>query len=195
MKKHYVYFYGSTKITSGNRNQIIGFDGIDKNPELIAFGEKCLKAGNNQDGFYGETGTLFPKESITIVPFRYGWCTGNHELQIIKHLEDVILANELYVKSESIGFPLMMLRSATQSGYNLLGKGSDLPSTRNEEIKFSNEWCCFGHYYLFLIKKALSNKGYSATGVRAGGKAGNLINTSFRKLDGTRLEVHADAGM
>ena len=39
------------------------------------------------------------------------------------------------------------------------------------------------------------NKGYSASGVRAGDKVGNLINTIFRKSDGTRLEVDADAGM
>jgi hypothetical protein len=59
MKKHFVYFYGSTKIISGPnslsednirlRNQIIGFEGIDMNPELVEFGEKCLNAVNPEE--------------------------------------------------------------------------------------------------------------------------------------------------
>jgi hypothetical protein len=79
MSEHFVYFYGPTKIISGSnsmseemineRNQIIGFNGIDTNPELIEFGEKCLNALNTNYGV-GGTGTLFPK-NITIVPFKY----------------------------------------------------------------------------------------------------------------------------
>lgn len=196
MTRNYVYFYSSTRITfRGNRNQIIGFDGIDKNLELSEYGEKCLK-GQNTDGFYfGETGTLYPNENITIVPFRYHWCTEQKEEIILKHLEDVIEANEKYIKSESIGFPLMMLISATQEGYNLLGKGNDLSFVREKEKEFQNKWCCFGHYYLYLLKKALYNKGYSAIGVTAGEKHGNLINKDFRKENGTKLIIHADAGM
>lgn len=196
MKQHFVYFYGSTRITfSGNRNQTIGFEGIDINKELINFGEACLKA-KNSDGIYcGETGTLYPKENITIVPFHYHWSIEEKEDIILKHLEDVIEANEKYIKSESIGFPLMMLRSATQEGHTLLGKGNDLSFVREKEKEFQNKWCCFGHYYLYLLKKALYNKGYSANGVRAGEKVGNLINKVFIKKDGTRLIIHADAGL
>ena len=79
MKQHFVFFYGSTKIISGPnslrednirlRNQIIGFDGIDKNPELVELGEKCLNAVNPRGGI-GETGTLYP-DNKTIVPFSY----------------------------------------------------------------------------------------------------------------------------
>ena len=93
MKKHFVYFYGSTKIISGHnslseeaireRNQIVGFEGIDENPELIEYGEKCFNKFG-ADG-KGETGTMFPK-NITVVPFRY-LCREDF---IIKRLEDVI---------------------------------------------------------------------------------------------------------
>lgn len=79
MTKHFVYFYGSTRIITGHkslsdeavrkRNQIIGFEGIDANPELIEYGEMCFNKLNN-DGSRGETGTMYPK-NITIVPFRY----------------------------------------------------------------------------------------------------------------------------
>lgn len=196
MKQHFVNFYGSTRITfSGNRNQIIGFDGIDKNSELIEFGETCLNAKNIKGQSFGETGTLHPVKNITIVPFRYGWCTGKQENQIIKHIEDVIEANEKFVQADSIGFPLMMLKSATKPGYDLLGRGNDLLLVKERENEFRNNWCCFGHYYLYIIKIALDNKGYSAIGVKPGEKSGNLINEVFRGRDGKELEIHADAGM
>jgi len=60
MTKHFVFFYGSTKIITGHnslkenvikqRNQIIGFDGIDINPELVELGEKCFNAKNPLGG-------------------------------------------------------------------------------------------------------------------------------------------------
>ncbi len=196
MTRHFVCFYGSTRITNGgNRNQIISFEGVDKNLELSEYGEKCLEAQNSEGYFFGETGTLYPKENITIVPFRYHWCTEEREDIILKHLEDVIDANEKYIKSESIGLPLMMLKSATQEGYNLLGKGNDLSFVREREMKFQRKWCCFGHYYLYLLKKALYNKDYKANGVTVGEKRGNLINKAFRKADGTKVIIHADAGL
>jgi len=90
MTKHYVYFFGSTKVICGynslseenikKRLQLIGFDGIDKNPELSKLGEKCLYSKNEAGIICGETGTLYPKENITIVPFRYEWCIDNKDL-------------------------------------------------------------------------------------------------------------------
>ena len=198
MKKHFVYFYGSTKIISGHnslseegvrkRNQIIGFEGIDVNPELMEFGEKCYNK-TNEDGRRGETGTMFPK-NITIVPFRYLY----QEDLIIKQLEDVINANELYIKADSIGFPLLMLKNATSEGHNRLGKDISF-FTKERELEIKNNWCCFGHYYLYLIKIALNNKGYSSSEVKLGEKIGNLIDTTFTKSDGIRLQIHADAGL
>ena len=138
---------------------------------------------------------MFPKSNITIIPFRYSWCSDNQEIQILKHLEDVIETNERYIKCDSIGFPLMMLKSATQQGYDLLGRGNDLAIVREKEKKFQDKWCCFGHYYLYLLKKALCNKGYSAIGVAEGEVTGNLINKTFIKKDGTTLWIHADAGL
>lgn len=196
MKIHKVCFYGSTRITyRGNRNQIITIEGVDKNLELIDFGEKCLNSNKIEGFYYGETGTLYPQENISIVPFRYHWCTLGYEEIILTHLEDVIEANEKYIKSEIIVFPLMMLKSATQEGYNLLGKANGLNFHLEEEKEFKNNWCCFGHYYLYLLKKALANKGYYADGIKAGEKHVNLKNTVFRKNDGTKLIIHADAGM
>ncbi len=197
MKEHFVYFFGSTKIITGHnsleddaileRNQIIGFDGIDKNPELVELGEKCFNVVNPLGGI-GETGTMFPK-NITIVPFRYLY----KEELIISHLEDVLIANEDYIKADSISFPLMMLKTATDEGYNQLGKDWSFRIEQEKELK--NKWCCFGHYYLYLLKKALYNKGYTASGVSPNDKIGNLINTNFTKSDGTRLIIHADAGI
>ena len=86
-----------------------------------------------------------------------------------------------------------MLKSATNEGYNQLGKGWSL--SIEQQKKFKNKWCCFGHYYLILIKKALYKKGYTASGVSPNDKFGNLINTYFTKVDGTRLVIHADAGL
>jgi len=199
MRKHFVYFYGSTKLIIGpnslkeesirKRNQIIGFDGIDVKHELVEFGEMCFNKIND-DGSKGETGTMYPK-NITIVPFRYLY---NKKL-IVRHLEDVINANENYVKAESIGFPLMMLKDGTNEGYNQLGKGFFSIFFREEEIEIKNKWCCYGHYYLHLLKKALHNKGYSAIGVTNNDIIGNLINKEFTKADGTKLLIHADAGL
>lgn len=196
MTKHFVYFYGITRIITGHnslsdeavrkRNQIIGFEGIDANPELIEYGEMCFNKLND-DGSRGETGTMYPK-NVTIVPFRYLY----KEDLIIKQLEDVLVANENYIKAESIGFPLMMLKSATNKGYNLLGKGWSFSIEQENELK--NKWCCYGHYYLNLLKKALYNKGYSARGVAPDDRIGNLINEEFRKDNGTRVTIHADAG-
>ncbi len=201
MEKHFVYFYGSTKIVTGPdslkpesvlmRNQIVGFEGIDKNPELVMHGEVCFNE-KNADGTLGQTGTMYPK-NITIVPFRYLY----PEEQIIGHLEDVITANEQYIKAESIGFPLMMLKEATTKGYGRIGKDLDLDSiiNRDEENRFKSYWCCFGHYYLYLLKKALANKGYSSPGVSPGDRIGNLRDTLFKKTGGLRVKIHADAGL
>jgi len=198
MKRHYVYFYGSTKIVTGanslsnaaiqERNQIIGFEGIDVNPDLVAFGETCLNTKNKRGGM-GETGTLYPKEYISIVPFRYLY----EESLIISHLEDVIEANEKYIKADSIGLPLMNLKEATAEGYHHLENTSVL--SRDEAITLKSKWCCYGHYYLNLLKRALHNKGYTTEGVNPDDTAGNLLNTVFYKNDGTRIEIHADAGL
>ena len=198
IKKHFVYFYGSTKIVSGhnslseegirNRNQIVGFEGIDVNPELIEFGEKCYSK-TNKDGSRGETGTMFPK-NITIVPFRYLY----QEDFIIKQLKDVINANELYIKADSIGFPLLMLKNATSEGYNRLGKDIGF-YTKEREIHLKNNWCCYGHYYLNCLKTALNNMGYFSNEINVGEKVGNLKNTTFSKSDGTSIQIHADAGL
>jgi hypothetical protein len=197
MKQHFVYFYGSTKIIKGfnsnseesvrKRNQIIGFDGIDIFPDMVEFGETCFNK-LNENGSRGETGTLYPK-NITIVPFRYMY----QENLIVKHLEDVILANENYIKADSIGFPLMRLKEATNEGYNLLGKDWSFNIEREKEFK--KQWCCFGHYYIKLLVQALSNKGYSAKDIRLNEYVGNLINKVFFNEQGKKLEIHADAGL
>jgi hypothetical protein len=201
MKQHVVYFYGSTRIVSGHnslklesvrmRNQIVGFEGIDRNPELVKYGEVCLNK-LNADGTRGETGTMYPKH-ITIVPFQYFY----PEDLINRHLEDVITANEEYIKAESIGFPLMMLKQATADGHNRIGRDLDIFKVINREAEreFKANWCCFGHYYLYLLKKALSHKGYSSPGVDPEDKIGNLRNTLFSTQDGRRVEIYADAGI
>jgi hypothetical protein len=192
MKEHIVYFYGSTRIITGHnslnklsvsqRNQLIGFEGIIVNPDLVELGETCLNTINPRGG-HGETGTLF-SENKTIVPFRYLY---NEDL-IISHLEDVITANEQYIKADIIRFPLMALKQATTEGYNLLGL--NYSSSQQKEIEFKKKWCCYGHYYLNLIIRALFNKGYHTPESTT-----NLLNTEFNGPNRRKLIIHADAGL
>lgn len=169
MRNHLIYFYSSTDFNN-KQNQIIGLDGTVDDSELIEYGKICYNAVNN-DGSIGETGTMYPK-NITIIPFS----TLYKEQLIVKHLEDVITANEYYIKANIIDFPLMELKRA---------------------IRFFNirEWCCVGHYYLSLLNVALHNKGYSSDGVKPSGMISNLNNKLFTKTDGTRLRINAWAGM
>jgi hypothetical protein len=201
MKTHLVYFYGSTKIVSGHnslkpqslrkRNQIIGFEGIDVNPELIEFGEICLNKLND-DGTRGETGTMYPR-NITIIPFQYLY--PDH--LIIRQLEDVITANEKFIKAENIEFPLMSLRTATGEGLELLGKGYDLLSIQNRdaEKKIRENMCCYGHRYIDLLVRALANKGYTSPHVNPNIRCAMLMNTCFTKNDGTLININANAGL
>jgi hypothetical protein len=198
MKKHYVYFYGSTKLVLGHnsmsdssvkmRNQLVGFDGIDNKPELVEFGERCFNH-LRKNGRTGETGTLYPNENITIVPFSYFY---NEEF-IVTNLEDVIEANEQFIHADSMGFPLMNLKNATAESYDYMGKDSIMSSSF--EIEFKKKWCCFGHYYLHLLKKAFGNKGYLINGLNPEFIKGNLNGEVAVKPDGTRLFIYADAGM
>lgn len=169
MRNHLIYFYSSTDFNN-KQNQIIGLDGNVNDSELIEYGKICYNAVND-DGSIGQTGTMYPK-NITIIPFS----TLYKEELIIKHLEDVITANECYIKANTIDFPLMKLKSA---------------------IRFFNlrDWCCVGHYYLSLLNVALHNKGYSSDGVKPSGMVSNFNNKLFTKTDGIRLRINAWAGM
>ena len=210
---HKVYFYGSTRIVCGEnslkpenikkRNQLIGFYGVEDNTEFSTLGEICLNMTNSSGIPCGETGTLYPLHNITIVPFRYEWCLQGREDIIVKHIEDVIEANEKYVKSTEVSFPLFMLKEATREGWNLLGKHTqpdwwmsnfDGPSARDRELSFARQWCCFGHYYLPIIRTALENHGYTPQTQNLG-LLSNLRNEVFIKYDGTTLEICADAGL
>ena len=169
MRNHLIYFYSSTDFNN-KQNQIIGLDGTVDDSELIEYGKICYNAVNN-DGSIGETGTMYPK-NITIIPFSSLY----KEESIIKHLEDVITANECYIKANTIDFPLMELKRA---------------------VRFFNlrDWCCVGHYYLSLLNVALHNKGYSSDGVKPSGMVSNFNNKLFTKTDGTRLRINAWGGI
>lgn len=144
---HNVCFYGSTKITIPKyetiseehiqkQNQMISFKGINLAPELIMYAEKCFTAN--------ETGTLFPLENISIVPFKY----IQKEEDVITCFKDVIKANELYIKARVIRFPLLELKRVTRRGnYFLRREGKELS-------------CCYAHYYAALLVKALHSKNY-----------------------------------
>jgi hypothetical protein len=169
MRNHLIYFYSSTDFYH-KQNQIIGLDGSVDDIELIKYGNICYDAVNN-DGSIGQTGTMFPK-NITIIPFSLLY----KEELIIKHLEDVLTANEYYIKANAIDFPLMKLKNAV-SYFN------------------KKDWCCVGHYYLSLLNVALHNKGYSSEGVKPSGIVSNFNNKLFTKTDGTKLKINACAGL
>ena len=169
MRNHLIYFYSSTDFYH-KQNQIIGLDGSVNDLELIEYGKICYDAVNN-DGSIGQTGTMFPK-NITIIPFSLLY----KEELIIKHLEDVLTANEYYIKANSIDFPLMELKNSVRFFYR-------------------SGWCCVGHYYLSLLNLALHNKGYSSEGVEPSGLVSNFNNQMFTKTDGTKLKINAWAGM
>lgn len=195
------------------RLQLISLDGVIENPELSKLAEKCFYAKNETGINCGETGTLYPIANITIIPFRYEWCVDNKEEFILKHLEDAIEINEKYIKADRIVFPLMELKAATKEGYKMLGNGGGFDSisqfnfakdgkpdglkgssTADRERQFVEKWCCFGHYYLVLIKKALNNRGYFSMEGSANDLS-NLRNEIFRNKNGSRLMILADAGM
>jgi hypothetical protein len=114
----------------------------------------------------------------------------------IKNLEDVITANENYIKAKIIRFPLMQLKMATSFGYSKLGFHTFIEHLLHDELKFKNQWCCFAHYYLYLLIKALNNKGYTAKGVIPSKKiSGSLHNKLFTKSDGKIVYIDAIAGM
>lgn len=80
MTKHYVYFFASTKVICGynslseenikKRLQLIGFDGIDKHPELSKLGEKCFYAKNEDGIIFGETAVLnIQKKTLQLFHF------------------------------------------------------------------------------------------------------------------------------
>jgi hypothetical protein len=169
MRNHLIYFYSSTDFYH-KQNQIIGLDGSVDDLELIKYGNICYDAVNN-DGSIGQTGTMFPK-NITIIPFSLLY----KEELINKHLEDVLTANEYYIKANSIDFPLMELKNAV-SYFN------------------KRQWCCVGHYYLSLLNVALHNKGYSSEGIKPSDFVSNFHNKLFTKTDGTRLKINAWAGI
>jgi hypothetical protein len=169
MRNHLIYFYSSTDFYF-KQNQIIGIDGSIDDLELIEYGKICYNSVNN-DGSVGETGTMFPK-NITIIPFSNFY----KEEQIIKQLEDVITANEVYIKATRINFPLMKLKNAA--------------------LYFRRAgWCCVGHYYLSLLNVALHNKGYLSKGIKPSGFVSNFNNKEFIKNDGKSLFINANAGM
>lgn len=107
MRNHLIYFYSSTDFYH-KQNQIIGLDGSVDDLKLIEYGKTCYNAENN-DGSIGENGTMYPK-NITIIPFSLLY----KEELIIKHLEDVLTANEYYIKANTIDFPLMALKKRSK---------------------------------------------------------------------------------
>lgn len=168
MRNHIIYFYSNSDFYN-KQDQIIGLKGSVDDLKLIEFGKLCFNSVNN-NGSIGETGT-FPN-NITIIPFSYLY----KEASIIKHLEDVITANENYIMAKSIEFPLWELKKAA-------------PYFKREG------WCCVGHYYLSLLNVALHNKGYSSEGIKPNGIVSNFYNTLFIKIDGTKIKITASAGM
>lgn len=169
MRSHLIYFYSRTDFYY-KQDQIIGIDGSVDDLGLIKFGKICYDSVNN-DRSIGQTGTMFPK-NITIIPFSLLY----KEELIIKQLEDLLTANEYYIKANTIDFPLMELKNAVKFFYK-------------------SGWCCVGHYYLSLLNIALHNKGYSSKGIESSGLVSNFHNTLFTKTDGTRLKINAEAGM
>lgn len=198
MKKHYVYFYGGSKIICGcnslspesmrNRNQLIGLDGIFDNAnyhnqEFIECAEKCL----NQH----ETGVL-PNLNISIVPFQYLY----NESGSIRFLEDVILANEQYIFADEIYFPLTELKFATQEGYSLLinKKISSFSVFEQESVKKLVQHCCYGHYYLHLLKISLNNKGYYSSNMKIPTECSELRGELFTHKNGFQVKIFAEVG-
>lgn len=197
MKEHIVWFYGSSKIICGHnslrpesirkRNQLIGFDGVFdslnyQNQEFVSRAEQCYNHRNN-DGSKGVVGVL--TSNISIMPFDY----LNSERMILSFFEDVILANEQYLCADIIMFPLTQLKYATAKGYSLL---KDDAIWKNQ-IRNIKKHCCYGHYYLYLLKVALANKGYYSPNLDLSTSCReNLSNELFIHQDGSQVAIVAD---
>ena len=113
MRSHLIYFYSRTDFYY-KQDQIIGIDGSIDDLGLIKFGKICYDSVNN-DRSIGQTGTMFPK-NITIIPFSLLY----KEELIIKQLEDLLTANEYYIKANTIDFPLMELKNAVNFYFFLI---------------------------------------------------------------------------
>ena len=210
MRKAIIYFYGTTKAIVGHnslspenikrRYQLIGPNGVEVDSNLIELGEKSYNKKNDEGTIVGEVGYQNQNKNVFILPFSYSWCLDHLEHRIIKHIEELITINENLIKSDCLEFPLFELKSATTEGYNLFGNGAGFESvsfngfesTSQKEKRFKNKWCCLGHFYIYIIRTALKNKGYD---IRDLNGYNNIRGETFRKEDGTRVTVYADAGM
>jgi hypothetical protein len=155
---------------------------------FVALAEKCYNEKNG--ACVGETGTLYPKP-YTIVPFRL----VPDDQCVLADMQDVLLANERFIQSHEIEFPLMPLRSAADRSYEEMGTDRK-SATFEQELAFKSNWCCHGHYYLTMLVKALYSMGYSCDEAPLQDKVAFLPNKAvFRKSDGTSVLIKAEVGL
>lgn len=182
------------------RYQLIGTNGIENDAELIELGERSFHKKNDEGIIIGEVGYVYGNKNNVILPFSYTWCLDHLEHRAIKHIEELITICENEIREDYLEFPLFELKSATMEGYNMFGNGTGfesfsfngIESTSQKERRFKNKWCCFGHFYIYVIRTALKNKGYD---IRDLNGYNNLRGEMFRNEDGKRLIIYADAGM
>jgi hypothetical protein len=113
---------------------------------------------------------------------------------VLENLVEVLTINENQLFKRNITFPLLSLKAATEYGYSLNPEPSFF-YVSDFRSQFKNNWCCFGHYYLFQIKQALKKKGYRSTKIDLNKKHGNMYGVLFENQDGQKVRIHADAGM
>lgn len=194
-----VLFYGSSRVIIGNnslsneskkkRNELIGNTEIHGVDELIKLGVSSYYE-KNPDGSVGQS-KINVERRISIVPFNYHYS----EKLIIQNLEKVLLDNESKVKAHKIQFPLLSLKLATREGYSLFDREPDWTYIGKIEREFKSLWCCFGHYYLHLLKRSLINLSYSSQVIDLYNHKGNLINEEFTNRNGWTILIHADSGL
>jgi hypothetical protein len=138
-----------------------------------------------RDGIHEEL-VLDRRHYFALLPFFMLY----EEKKIIKQIENLLIENENELKAKRIEFPLFKLK---EFYLDLKITPQNDPDNRKERRQ---EWCCTGHYYLYLIKCALKNRGYSNPEIDLDKKIGmNLRDDKFINTSGFEIIIHADAGL
>ncbi len=189
-KEEYVSSLNSALFYINSNTSIVSFDKDDsksKNRKFI----KIAKQGLFSIDVTGVVGEIKIVDTNTaIIPFRYLQSDNDR----IHHLEEVIMANELFTRASVIRFPLRELKYETSysggerfiKGY--IGRGLDQIG------------CCYAHYYAKLLVKALHNKGYFSKKYNEeyfyhNSVVGRLNQEFIHKETGERIRIIAETGI
>lgn len=169
---------------------IVTFDkNIDKSRDFRFV--KIAKQGLFSIDINGIIGEIKIVDTNTaIIPFKYLQSDNDR----IHHLEEIIMANELFTRASEIRFPLRELKNKIR-GSREESVGYYVYKGLEEQIG-----CCYAHYYAKLLVKALHNKGYFSKKYYEGyfnynSIVSGLHEVFIHKETGERIRITAETGI